>query len=363
MFPRFQPEKVFDLFGRFESVGPWRDRLETNSAHVIGDMAGTLRFHSRWETLWPWKNLFKAAMFPRFQPEKVCDFLGALSWPAMKNKLPKKVGFEIDLKSTAGMWLETWRVFSDSIVVGKWPTHLVSTDDHDDCKQNFEGVTRLGCLLAEIFFSFFLCQNLADQTGSCLARVTRSCSFGSCRVVFWHTHSAYMSFPSQCIIHVFKLHVFFSRLLSQKACIFWYVPCKMRALMALILSTNPVFSHECVDQHQSQLSQDLCNANHLRHHNCWVVGIDLSNSLVVSLNWDGIWRSWSWKTKRSWKMLETGDLTAIGKSFRCCGERASPAYESKDFPPKTSRSAIPPIFDGKKTQVLGMSGAFPSIFD
>ena len=76
MFPRFQPEKVCDFFGRFESVGPWRDRLETNSGHVIGDMAGALRFHSRWETLWPWKNLFKAAMFPRFQPEKVCDFLG-----------------------------------------------------------------------------------------------------------------------------------------------------------------------------------------------------------------------------------------------------------------------------------------------
>ena len=53
----------------------------------------------------------------------------------------------------------------------------------------------------EGFSDLFFAHDLANQTGSCLARVTRSCSFRSRWVVFWHTHSAYMSFLSQCIIH------------------------------------------------------------------------------------------------------------------------------------------------------------------
>ena len=142
------------------------------------------------------------------------------------------------------------------------------------------------------------------------------------------------------------------------------------ALTAFIASTNPVFSHVLINISLSwakTLRRKPSQAPQLLGGGNWLVK---PLTVAVSLNEDVIWRSWSWKTKRSWKnvgKLETSKF--LEKSFRCRGELASPATNRRISTQNFEVCNTSIFLTGKKTPqrwkgfFLGMSGALAAFFD
>lgn len=131
-----------------------------------------------------------------------------------------------------------------------------------------------------------------------------------------------MSFPSQCIIHVFKLHAFPADFFRKKRLV-QSLTCSLLCPDGInFINQSSVFS--CVDQHQ--LSQDLedklrkktkclprlLGCNNLRH-NCWVVGIDLSNRSDVSGSLDK-----NFKQLKDLKQLNLENTKASGDISLLC---------------------------------------------
>ena len=165
-----------------------------------------------------------------------------------------------------------------------------------------------------------------------------------------------MSFPSQCIIHVFKLHAF-----HKKRVYFDMFPARrVRSDGIHCINQPSVFS--CVDQHQSQLSQDLASQtiSGATTAGCWELtcqtafcshlaelGRDLEKSKLE--NETKLENVGDWRPHSNWKVL------------RCCGEFPHHQQRIEGVSPKTSRSAIPPFLYGKKTpkrwKVVGHVGA------